>query len=461
MGGRGAFGEVYRGQLHGKEVAIKKLLVQNVNETSLKEFRQEISIMSNLRHPNILLFIGACLDPENICIVTEFMPMGSLQEVLFTKNIQLDMRRRLSILKEIAQGMNWLHSLSPPFLHRDLKTGNILLDQNWSVRVADFGLSSVKSLDESGDRVEGPVGSPFYMAPEILLDKPYDAKADVYSFSIVIWETLAHKDPYEGEFETYEDMVEGITIDEMRPAIPSWFPVGVVALLKRCWATDPEERPSFAQILEQSWFDHITVDYYLPAGEFMIGNQFWKVNFLTKHEVPIEEFLPALWSYCTSGEFRNDHPALKIWYSIAGRVSGNGLVIVSITEFRACLAWFGPIRKPSELMERPLRLASSPWFHGQANNADSLLPTMSPGHWMVTQKQLLEDGNFQAEFQVSLLNGQRQVVHLPVYKDRNGKLWYENKSFDSWNDALQEIRSVHPLSQPCPGSPYTPLLVRR
>jgi len=450
--GQGAFGEVYKGKLHGKEVAIKRLLVQNVSEISLQEFKQEIAIMSNLRHPNLLLFIGACLEPQHIAIVTEYLPMGSLQDVLFAKNVHMDMKKRLTILKEVAQGMNWLHSLKPPFLHRDLKTGNILLDQHLSARISDFGLASVKRLDENGQRVEGPVGSPFYMAPEILLDKPYDTKADVYSFSIVIWETLAHKDPYEGEFETYEEMVEGITMDGMRPEILPWFPVGIVALLEQCWDTIPENRPSFAQILQQSWFDHILVDYCIPNSP--LANQFWKIHFLEKVEVSVDDFLNTLRIFC-GVNYPNDHPYLKLWQFLVARASNNGLLNVNISDFECAVSWYGPMQQPMELLTRVYQYACNPWFYGLVQPPDTLLQSQNAGAWYIVQNQLKDD--LLREYKLSFKDMKtNSVAHVLFCQDAQGIFYFNNQSFPEWNALLEFMQSYCAFnkSTPCSGSPF-------
>nr|GEX15052.1 hypothetical protein [Tanacetum cinerariifolium] len=97
-----------------------------------------------LRHPNILLFMGAVTSPQHLGIVTEFLPRGSLFQVLQKNSTQLDWRRRLHMAMDIARGMNYLHQYNPPIVHRDLKSSNLLVDKNWSVKVGDFGLSRIR-----------------------------------------------------------------------------------------------------------------------------------------------------------------------------------------------------------------------------------------------------------------------------------------------------------------------------
>jgi serine/threonine protein kinase len=272
------------------------------------------------------------------------MSLGSLQTVLFTSRLSLNFPKRISILKEIALGMNYLHSLKPPFIHRDLKSGNVLLDENLTVKVSDFGLSSIKHLDEHGDEIQGPVGSPYYMAPEILLDKPYDTKADVYSFSIVMWETLTNEDPYQGEFNSYDEMLEGITFDGIRPRIPEWFPVGVTALITKCWNADPSQRPSFAEILQSNWFDHILLDYMISDP---MGRDFWKSCFLDKLQVGVDEFLQALCRYC-SVPYREQADSIRLLKSLISTQTSTGIALVTLESWNSVLNWYGPYSQPMD-----------------------------------------------------------------------------------------------------------------
>jgi serine/threonine-protein kinase CTR1 len=215
------------------------------------------------------------------------------------------------MLKDAAMGMNWLHHLKPAFLHRDLKTGNLLVrtfflppllllllsithtppqvDENWTVKVADFGLSSIKSLDEDGNKVTGAVGSPFYMAPEVLVDKEYDEKADVYSFAVVVWEVLSGEEPYKDEFQSFEELVEAITLDNQRPAMQAWFPPTLRAFLDSLWADSPEKRPSFQFILKERKLDTIAIDCMMKDP---LANDFWKTNFSERWDsVPWSDFV--------------------------------------------------------------------------------------------------------------------------------------------------------------------------
>ncbi|XP_058108185.1 probable serine/threonine-protein kinase SIS8 isoform X3 [Magnolia sinica] len=142
--GLGSYGEVYRGDWNGTEVAVKKFLDQDISGDALAEFISEVQIMKRLRHPNVVLFMGAVTRAPHLSIVTEFLPRGSLYRIIHRPNNQLDERRRLKMSLDVARGMNYLHNFKPVIVHRDLKSPNLLVDKNWNVKVCDFGLSRMK-----------------------------------------------------------------------------------------------------------------------------------------------------------------------------------------------------------------------------------------------------------------------------------------------------------------------------
>eukprot|EP00798_Chlamydomonas_sp_ICE-L_P014010 gene14010-19944_t len=128
--GIGSYGEVYKGVWRGTEVAIKKLLEQHLSPASLRDFRDEVSMMSILRHPNIVQFLGAVVLEAQLAIITAFVPRGSLFRILHRARADLDPRRRLNIALDIARGMCYLHNCKPMIVHRDLKSPNLLVDKD-------------------------------------------------------------------------------------------------------------------------------------------------------------------------------------------------------------------------------------------------------------------------------------------------------------------------------------------
>uniref|UniRef100_A0A7N0ZSJ8 LOV domain-containing protein n=1 Tax=Kalanchoe fedtschenkoi TaxID=63787 RepID=A0A7N0ZSJ8_KALFE len=178
--GQGSCGIVYHALWYGSDVAVKVFSKQEYSEDVIHSFRQEISLMKRLRHPNVLLFMGTVASPDRLCIVTEFLPRGSLFGLLQRNAPKLDWRKRVQMALDIARGMNYLHHFNPPIIHRDLKSSNLLVDRNWTLKVGDFGLSRLKHETYLSTRTGK--GTPQWMAPEVLRDEPSDEKYNLVDF---------------------------------------------------------------------------------------------------------------------------------------------------------------------------------------------------------------------------------------------------------------------------------------
>ncbi|GMQ11484.1 hypothetical protein CsSME_00054113 [Camellia sinensis var. sinensis] len=243
--GLGSYGEVYRGEWHGTEVAVKKFLNQAISGESLEEFKSEVWIMKRLRHPNVVLFMGAVTRPPNLSIVTEFLPRGSLYRLIHRPNNQLDERRRLRMALDAARGMNYLHNCTPVIVHRDLKSPNLLVDKNWVVKVCDFGLSRMKHSTFLSSR--STAGTAEWMAPEVLRNEPSDEKCDVYSFGVILWELCTLQQPWGGMNPM--QVVGAVGFQHRRLDIPDDMDPVIANIIMKCWQTDPKLRPSFAEIM--------------------------------------------------------------------------------------------------------------------------------------------------------------------------------------------------------------------
>ena len=259
--GIGGSSIVYRGDFRGTEVAVKKIRFYDYKKENLKEFKREVSSLIMLSHPNLVLFMGAIAEPDNICIVTEFCAGGTLFDLLHrNKDLVVMWDLRLKILLEIAVGMNFLHTNIPPVIHRDLKSLNILLTEKIEkrtdvskIKISDFGLSKIiKQLGDSKEKMTGQLGTCHWMAPEVIENKDYSIKADVYSYGIIIWEICARKTPY-GDM-TQQQIWFYVCVKKGRPdknLIPPHTPKSLITLMEKCWDAEPSNRPSFADIITQ------------------------------------------------------------------------------------------------------------------------------------------------------------------------------------------------------------------
>lgn len=193
--GDGGFGSVYLGKLpDGRAVAVKRLYQENSRR--VEQFINEVQILSSFYHPNLVILYG-CTSPESrdLLLVYEYVPNGTLADHLHgerKKGKGLNWDTRLKICIETAQALAFLHSLEPPIFHRDVKSTNILLDEHFQVKVADFGLSRFVPLDATHVST-APQGTPGYIDPEYHQCFQLSDKSDVYSFGVVLMEIISAK----------------------------------------------------------------------------------------------------------------------------------------------------------------------------------------------------------------------------------------------------------------------------
>eukprot|EP00041_Stephanoeca_diplocostata_P025907 m.690240 g.690240 ORF g.690240 m.690240 type:complete len:418 (+) comp22848_c0_seq18:349-1602(+) len=265
--GAGSFGVVYKGKWHGV-VAVKKLTVSNPTPEQLRSFKNEVLVLRKTRHRNCLLFMGACTKQPNLAIVTQWCEGNSLNHQIHMTDVRLSKAHKADVACQIAQGVEYLHSKA--IIHRDLKSGNILLSSTYKAndrfeknapvaQVADFGLAMVKT--NWCDATAGPAGSIIWMAPEIITMKagedPYSQHSDTFAFGIVLYELFANALPYKGHpIETVMYMVgRGL----MRPDLDnleSTTPAAMKDILSECIQREPSTRPNFEDLGRAPLVEH-------------------------------------------------------------------------------------------------------------------------------------------------------------------------------------------------------------
>ena len=245
--GEGGFGEVFRGKWRGTTVAVKTLKGggPSLNPKEVEKFSKEVSILRSLHHPNLVLFLGACLAPK-LCMVSEFMFGGSLYEMLYKKKRIPDPQKRLNLVLDIARAMAYLHNCKPAIIHRDLKSLNILLDEKGDhAKVCDVGLARFKNEEQT---ITGAVGTFSWMPPEMMKNLPYTEKVDVYSFGLVVYEIVTGRLPFAGLPPAQVSL--RVAVHDERPPLPSFTPKHWRDLITTCWQTDDKQRPSFIEIID-------------------------------------------------------------------------------------------------------------------------------------------------------------------------------------------------------------------
>ncbi|XP_058087748.1 serine/threonine-protein kinase STY46-like isoform X3 [Magnolia sinica] len=236
----GSCGDLYRGIYLGLDVAVKVLRSEHLNETLEVEFAQEVTILREVQHKNVVRFIGACTKLPELCIVTEYMAGGSLYDFLHKHHNVLELSMLLKFAIDVCKGMEYLHLKN--IIHRDLKTANLLMDTDRVVKVADFGVARFES---HGGVMTAETGTYRWMAPEVINHQPYDQKADVFSFAIVLWELATAKIPY----DNLTPLQAALGVRQgLRPELPDNMHPKLLDLMQRCWEGTPTDRPSFSQI---------------------------------------------------------------------------------------------------------------------------------------------------------------------------------------------------------------------
>lgn len=234
--------------------------VSESSKTKYRDFVREVEMMSVVRHPNLVLYMGACGDPVTpLCIVSELFTGGSLHEFLHADaGFRPGTRTALSFGVNIARGMFYLHSSQPSIVHRDLKARNVLLsgrrgeDGVPHVVICDFGLSQLFGEEGgSGAGATNAMGTAAYMAPDVINGGKYEAADDVYSYGVLLHEIFTGCMPYAGLRAM--QVMYGVANDELRPKsrLDVHIPGEVRALIESCWAAKRSDRPTFDGVIER------------------------------------------------------------------------------------------------------------------------------------------------------------------------------------------------------------------
>ncbi|PAN21414.2 hypothetical protein PAHAL_3G464700 [Panicum hallii] len=262
--GKGGNGTVYRGSLKdGRAVAIKRCRVA-ADERQRREFGKEMFILSQVNHRNIVKLYGCCLEVEVPMLVYQFIPNGNLYELIHRDGAPPPFAVRLKIAHEAAEALAYLHSMaSPPIIHGDVKSPNILLDENYTVKVSDFG-ASVLALTDNSHLVTLVQGTRGYLDPEYMQTCRLTDKSDVYSFGVVLLELLTRRKALAMAAPEEERSLAAHFLSSVRDGrlgglldAPIKDEVGgeviemVAALAKRCLEMSGERRPSMIEVAEE------------------------------------------------------------------------------------------------------------------------------------------------------------------------------------------------------------------
>ncbi|WOG83664.1 hypothetical protein DCAR_0102841 [Daucus carota subsp. sativus] len=267
----GTYGTVYKGSYDGQDVAVKVLdwgedgLATAAETAALRSsFQQEVAVWHKLDHPNVTKFIGASMGTSNLkipskntssdvhnsppsracCVVVEYLTGGTLKKYLIRNaRKKLAFKIVVQLALDLSRGLNYLHSKK--IVHRDVKTENMLLDINRTLKIADFGVARVEAQNPRD--MTGETGTLGYMAPEVLDGKPYNRKCDVYSFGICLWEIYCCDMPYPDL--SFAEVSSAVVRQNLRPDVPRCCPSPFASIMRKCWDANPEKRPEMDEVV--------------------------------------------------------------------------------------------------------------------------------------------------------------------------------------------------------------------
>uniref|UniRef100_A0A667WVY5 Serine/threonine-protein kinase TNNI3K n=1 Tax=Myripristis murdjan TaxID=586833 RepID=A0A667WVY5_9TELE len=270
--GSGSFGKVYKGKCRNKIVAIKRYRANTYcSKSDVDMFCREVSILCQLNHPCVIQFVGACLDdPSQFAIVTQYVSGGSLFSLLHEQKRLIDLQSKLIIAIDVAKGMEYLHNLTQPIIHRDLNSHNILLYEDGHAVVADFGESRfLQSVDE--DNMTKQPGNLRWMAPEVFTQcTRYTVKADMFSYALCLWELLTGEIPF-AHLKPAAAAAD-MAYHHIRPPVGYSIPKPISALLMRGWNACPEDRPEFSEVVNNLEECLCNVELMSPASSNSSGS---------------------------------------------------------------------------------------------------------------------------------------------------------------------------------------------
>mmetsp|Transcript_13506 Transcript_13506/g.31780 ORF Transcript_13506/g.31780 Transcript_13506/m.31780 type:complete len:399 (+) Transcript_13506:94-1290(+) len=259
--GQGSLGRVFKGldQATGRIIAVKEILVdaRQVNGLPPKEkeaLENEVNIVKDLRHPRIVSYLGHDYIDHCLYVYMEYMPGGSLAKVLsqfgaFAESLILPFS------KEILEGLDYLHTRSPPVVHRDLKGSNLLVGIDCRVKLSDFGCSK-REIDTMSRTMKGSVQ---WMAPEVIRQEGNGRPADIWSFGCVVIEMATGKVPW-GQFDNHMAGMVRIGLSDETPPLPETLSQECLSFICRCVQRDPSERPPAAELLDDPLIRDILLD---------------------------------------------------------------------------------------------------------------------------------------------------------------------------------------------------------
>ncbi|KAJ3551890.1 hypothetical protein NM688_g4448 [Phlebia brevispora] len=337
--GRGASGQVYKGDWNGAVVAVKRLHADDariISDEQKRGIRHEVKIWSMLHHPNVLTFYGACLEATVPFLVMRYCPFGDVCHYL-DKHPDAD---RTKLSREVALGLAFLHDNG--IVHADVKGANVLISEDHHALLSDFGLAlklfQIRSQSSYSIDIDRRRGTLLWMAPEVLEGRSPDMAADVYSLGLTVWEIFSGEVP----FNTYlspELLIDGVVTRNKRPdRPPRLLDDHVWKIVQRCWMADPAMRPASkeVQVHLRSTADHTQPQPEAPRMSTVLDNFF--STLIATHSSRAIETRPITLATEVAGASSRTAPIPSPSQSVVSAISTPRVTLVSATPGRAVVS---------------------------------------------------------------------------------------------------------------------------
>ena len=239
---------LYKGKYLHLPVCIKEYHLSSMTQSEINLLHSEITLSLSLSHPNIIKHLGICEEASSLYLISEYISNGSLKSNI-DNNAITSIKEKIQILYEIALAVYYLHTRNPIVYHRDLKSSNVLLDQNRKAKLCDFGMARTGISNHRTNSTS----TPYWMAPEFVLKGIFNEKSDVYSYGILMWEVFMEDTvPYKNE-NVYDFILGNEEALKKRPVIKEEMfdeCKEMKVLMVNCWDSDIEKRPTIKEIVE-------------------------------------------------------------------------------------------------------------------------------------------------------------------------------------------------------------------
>eukprot|EP01125_Pyxidicula_operculata_P020107 TRINITY_DN735_c0_g1_i2.p1 TRINITY_DN735_c0_g1~~TRINITY_DN735_c0_g1_i2.p1 ORF type:complete len:765 (+),score=123.45 TRINITY_DN735_c0_g1_i2:291-2585(+) len=483
--GEGAYGSVHLAEFHGYPVACK-IIKNGVDKSNIQKILEELRLMRQLKHPNIVLLIGMCVNSENqIMIVTEYASRGDMSACL--KKIK-SITIRIKIIADVAAGLCWIQKYN--ITHRDLKLDNLLVSEDWTVKIADFGLSV--QVEEGSNSSFNFGGNIKYSAPEILKEraKPkgprnyqYGEKTDMWSFGLLWFHILTRIEPYRNRPEEYkgnDGLVKWI-LEGNRPTIVEYqWPKKYKEIMMSCWDDDPNKRPTFQKIVD-SW-DSLTMSLLCQDNlARKVCKKLWSKDITARPSTRV--FFQHFYKECfiskssSTASLKSTATTSSTPLNLSRKASATTILpkkdsekdilihlfrespyddYVTFTRFCHIINWFGPLNKQSNngaFFKRANDLLSKEYFFGVLDDTTctNLITSTSFSHGDESYSTAIIRYSFDdiGAFELDYFDKTNSKFKSLMIKNEKGELKMKDTTYSNWRKLKKEAKKKFKISSFC------------